>query len=51
MDDNIWEYPFGDLDDEYDDDIFARGANLKRPALRSVIAVHLPALPQNQHRS
>ena len=32
MDDNIWEYPFGELDDEDEDVIFARRARVNRPA-------------------
>jgi len=28
MDDNIWEYPFGELDDEDEDVIFARRARV-----------------------
>ena len=29
MDDNVWEYPFGDLDD--DDEMFYRKPQLRKP--------------------
>jgi hypothetical protein len=41
MDDNVWEYPFGELDD--DDDMFFRKPE-KREEIKNIQSVKAPLL-------